>query len=80
MEDDDESSSLNYQKYDNTNNTKIQKIFLYFKSHPLVMLFNLLFTLACIIINILTTYKPNLILKINLHFFNLISVLEFIFY
>ena len=30
MEDDDESSSLNYQKKDNTNNTKIQKFFLDF--------------------------------------------------
>ena len=69
MEDDDESSTLNYQKYDNTNNTKIQKFLLDFKAHRLVLIFNLLLTLACIIIYILTTYKPNLILKHELDFF-----------
>ena len=80
MEDDDESSSLNYQKNDNTNNTKIQKFFLDFKAHPLVMLFNLLLTLACIIIYILTTYKPNLILKNEFAFFlfNFLSRIYFL--
>ena len=69
MEDDDESSTLSYQKYDNTNNTRIQKFLLDFKNHPLVMLFNLLLTLACIVIYILTTYKPNLILRHQFAFF-----------
>ena len=44
------------------------------------MLFNLLLTLACIIIYILTTYKPNLILKNEFAFFlfNFLSRIYFL--
>ena len=69
MEDDDESSIINNPKMDNQNNTQIQKLLISIKNHPLTMLLNLILTIAYTIIYILTTYKPNLILRNKEAFF-----------
>ena len=70
MEDNDDSSILNNPKYDNPNNNKVQKFLIQYKAHPLALLFNLLVTLACVVVYILTTYLPNLILRHDKAFFS----------
>ena len=69
MEEEDESIILNNGKYDNSNNSNFQKIVIEIKSNFIFLLLNILLSLTCIIIYILTTYLPNLILRHENGFF-----------
>ena len=63
MEDEDDSIILDNPKLDNSNNSNFQKLIIEIKSNFIFLLLNLLLTIACLVVYILTTYYPNLILR-----------------
>ena len=69
MEDEDDSIILDNPKLDNSNNSNFQKLIIEIKSNFIFLLLNLLLTIACIVVYILTTYYPNLILRNGKAFF-----------